>query len=71
MRRFDERTEANLDVVLEDVSGRFPTAVCDHESRKFIAARLLRAAQRGKRTLGAPDVVARRAMQILSLGRPG
>jgi hypothetical protein len=45
-----------------------PNSGGDHESGKFIATRMLRAAQRGKRTLGALDLVARRAMKSLQRG---
>jgi hypothetical protein len=65
MNKFDDRTTANLDVVLDSVCRMLPNSGGDHESRKFIAARMVRAAQRGKRTLGALEVVARRAMKSL------
>jgi hypothetical protein len=48
---FDDRTTANLDVVVDSVRRMLPNSGGDHESRKFIAARMLRVAQRGKRTL--------------------
>jgi hypothetical protein len=70
MKRFDERTAANLDVVLDDVCRSLPNNGGDHESRKYVAAKLLRAAQRGKKTLGALEVVARNALHALSRGRP-
>lgn len=68
MKKFNDRTAANLDVVLDSVCRTLPNNGGDHESRKFIAARMLRAAQRGKRTLGALEIVARRAMKSLSRG---
>lgn len=66
MNKFDDRTAANLNVVLESVCRALPNSGGDHESRKFIAEKMLRAAQRGKRTLGALESVARRAMKALS-----
>jgi hypothetical protein len=68
MKKFDDRTAANLDVVLDSVCRTLPNSGGDHESRKFVAEKMLRAAQRGKRTLGALEAVARRALQSLSRG---
>src|SRR3954454_16086166 len=65
MRNLDDRTAANLDVVLESVCRTLPNCGGDHETRKFIAKKMLQAVQRGRRTLGALDVVARRALQAL------
>jgi hypothetical protein len=69
MSKFDDRTTANLDVVLDSVCRTLPNSGGDHESRRFIAAKMLRAAERGKRTLGALETVARRARKSLSRGR--
>jgi hypothetical protein len=66
MKKLDERTAANLDVVLDDVCRDLPNHGGDHESRKFIAMRLVRAARRGKKTLGALTAVAREAMHKLT-----
>ena len=71
MQKFDERTTANLDVVLDNVCRGLPNSGGDHESRKFIAQKLLRAARQGKRTLGALEAVARRALHKLSRGSVG
>jgi hypothetical protein len=68
MTKIDDQTAANLDVVLDSVCRTLPNSGGDHESRKFIAARMLRAVQRGKRTLGALETVAKRAMKSLSRG---
>jgi hypothetical protein len=65
MTRFDDRTAANMDVVLDDICRVLPNNGGDHESRKFIALRLVRAARGGKRTLGALESVARQAMRKL------
>jgi hypothetical protein len=70
MEKFDDRTTANLDVVLEGVCRELPKNGGDHESRKFIASKLIWAARRGERTLGALEAVARRALKKLSRSRP-
>jgi hypothetical protein len=51
MSEFDERVQANMDVVLEEVWAELPNAG-DHESRKFIAKHLIQCARSGKTTLG-------------------
>jgi hypothetical protein len=71
MQKFDERTTSNLNVVLDNVCRGLPNSGGDHDSRKFIAKRMLRAAQQGKRTLGALEAVARQALQKLSRGKAG
>nr|WP_225162470.1 hypothetical protein [Bradyrhizobium sp. BRP56] len=71
MKQFDERTTANLDVVLDEVCRDLPNGGGDHETRKFIARKLLRAAQQGKKTLGALGRVARQALQGIPEDRPG
>ncbi|MHC2463370.1 hypothetical protein [Bradyrhizobium embrapense] len=70
MKKFDERTTANLDVVLDEVCRDLPNGGGDHETRKFIARRLLRAAHQGKKTLGALERVARKALHGFLEGRP-
>ena len=57
----DERTQANMDVVLDGICSKLPNGG-DHETRKFVAERLLNSAQRGKATLKELGAVARRAM---------
>jgi hypothetical protein len=69
MQKFDERTTANIDVVLNNICRDLPNSGGDHASRKFIAKKLVRAAQRGARHLGALEVVARRALRKLSAGK--
>lgn len=66
MRKLDDRTLANMDVVLGDVCRHLPNHGGDHESRKFVAERLLRAARNGQHTLTALELVARLALQKLS-----
>ncbi len=61
MSDFDERTQANLDVVLDEVCSQLPNGG-DHESRKFIAGHLMQAARGGNTTLGELTYVGRRAL---------
>ena len=64
MADFDERTQANMDVVLEEVCAGLPNGG-DHESRKFIAEELNKAARSGKITLGELTYAGRRALHQL------
>ena len=66
MTKLDERTTANTNVALENACRVLPNSGGDHETRKYIAKKLLRAANKGERTLGALEAVARRALQELS-----
>lgn len=61
MSDFDERTQANMDVVLDEVCAVLPNGG-DHESRKFIAEQLILAARAGKTTLGELTYMGRRAL---------
>ncbi|RTM07953.1 MAG: hypothetical protein EKK33_29705 [Bradyrhizobiaceae bacterium] len=61
MPELSERTKANMDVVLEETCRQLPHGG-DHDSRKFIAERLIEAAQEGHSTLGELGIVARRAL---------
>ena len=61
MAEFDERTQANMDVVLEEVCAELPNGG-DHESRKFIAEQLIQCARSGRATLGELMNAARRAI---------
>jgi hypothetical protein len=58
---FDERTQANMDAVLDEVCGQLPNGG-DHESRRFIAEHLMQAARSGNTTLGELTYVGRRAL---------
>jgi hypothetical protein len=58
---FDERTRANMDVVLDEICAELPHGG-DHASRKFIAEQLMQAARDGKITLGDLTYVGRRAL---------
>jgi len=61
MDEFDDRTRANMDVVLEEIC-REMSHGGDHESRKFIAARLIESAREGRTSLTELNSVARRAL---------
>jgi hypothetical protein len=65
MSKLDDRTVANMNVVLEDACRRFPNGG-DHERRKYIAQKLKLSAQKGNRTLGGLSGVAQSALQELS-----
>jgi hypothetical protein len=61
MSEFDDRVQANMDVVLDEVCAELPKGG-DHESRKYIAEQLIQAARAGKTTLGDLTYVGRRAL---------
>jgi hypothetical protein len=69
MHKLDERTAANLQVVLDCTCRNLPNSGGDHATRKFIAARLMRAARQGKTTLGSLEVVARQALRKRARGK--
>jgi len=68
MSEFDDRTLANMDVVLEEVCRELLHGG-DHESRKFIAGLLMEAARAGQTTLGGLTAVGRGALLELFKGR--
>jgi len=61
MDEFDDRTRANMDVVLEEICREMPHGG-DHESRRFIAERLIESAREGRTSLTELNSVARRAL---------
>jgi hypothetical protein len=65
MTKIDQRTAANMDVVLDEVCSDLPHGG-DHESRKHIAQRRLRSARKGNVTLEGLRAVANRALTELS-----
>jgi hypothetical protein len=65
MTKIDERTAANMDVVLEEVCNDLPHGG-DHESRKHIAQSLMQSAKKGNVTLEGLRTVANRALSELS-----
>jgi len=65
MAQIDERTTANMDVVLEEVCRGLPHGG-DHQRRKHIAQKLLQSAKKGNITLEGLRSVASRALSELS-----
>ncbi|MDE2376560.1 hypothetical protein [Bradyrhizobium sp.] len=65
MSDMSERTKANMDVVLEETCRQLPHGG-DHDSRRFIAERLIKAVEAGHTTLGELGIVARRALAELT-----
>jgi hypothetical protein len=61
MTGIDERTAANMDVVIEQVCRNLPHGG-DHESRKYIAQKLMQSAKKGNVTLVGLRTVASRAL---------
>lgn len=61
MKELDDRTKANLDVVLEEVCRPLPHGG-DHELRKRIAEKLIDSAMSGNRTLAGLTEVAKAAL---------
>ena len=64
LNEFDERTHANMDVVLDEICSELPHGG-DHESRKMIAEQLMQAARSGKTTLNELTYAGRRALAHL------
>ena len=48
---YDDRTIANMEVALGRACDRFPGELANHKARKRIAAKLLKCATSGERTL--------------------
>jgi hypothetical protein len=65
MSKLDERTVAKMDLVLEQICKVLPCGG-DHESRKYIALKMIEAAGKGNTTLSDLEVVARRALNELT-----
>ena len=70
MDDFDDRTRANMDVVLEEICREMPHGG-DHECRKFIAARMIECAREGHTSLVELNSVARRALLELTNRKAG
>ena len=68
MTKLDDRALANVEVALDDAFRAYPHGG-DHESRKFVARRLLLTAKRGNATLGRLSAVAKSALGKISLRR--
>lgn len=65
MARLDDRTIANMDIVLEETCSVFPHGG-DHERRRYIAHKLKLSARRGNITLGGLRAVARGALREIT-----
>ncbi len=65
MSKAEQRIQANMDVVLEEVCRVLPNGG-DHETRKRIAKKLIQAAKKGDITLDGLRNTARAALQVLS-----
>jgi hypothetical protein len=68
MRELSERTRTKLDAVLEETCRRLPHGG-DHIARKFVAQRLIQAAETGHVTRGELGIIARRAVADFVEGR--
>jgi hypothetical protein len=66
MAQVDERTIANMNVVLDEAFASVPHGG-DHESRKRVAKRLLQSAKNGNATLDGLRAVAREAFRQLPI----
>jgi hypothetical protein len=69
MTKIDERTTANMDVVLEEICRSLP-AGGDHKSRKYVAKKLMQSVKKGNVTLEELRRVASRAFSELSKRKP-
>ena len=69
MARLDDRTIANLDIVLEETCSVFPHGG-DHERRRYIAQKLKLSARRGNTTLGGLRAVAHSALKEVTNEAP-
>ncbi|TWB89953.1 hypothetical protein FBZ93_11567 [Bradyrhizobium macuxiense] len=70
MNELDEALRARLDAVLDQVCGRLVNGG-DHDTRKYIAEKLVEAARKGTVHLDELSVVARRALLERSNRRAG
>jgi hypothetical protein len=66
MTKVDQRTAANMDVVLEEVFASMLHGG-DHESRKRVAEKLIQSAEQGNVTLEGLRAVGRYAFRQLSI----
>ena len=66
MTKLDQRTIANMDVVLESVCRSLPNCGGDHATRKYVAQKLIQSAKKGNTTLGSLELVGRRALQEIT-----
>jgi hypothetical protein len=69
MTKFDERTAANMEVALDEAFAGVLHGG-DHESRKYVAKKLIQSATKGNMTLEGLRAVARDAFEQLSARKP-
>jgi hypothetical protein len=69
MTKFSRRTSANVEVVLDEAFEGVPHGG-DHESRKYVAEKLIQSARKGNVTLDGLRAVGRDAFRQLSIPRP-
>jgi hypothetical protein len=65
MSKIEQRTAANMDVVLEEICRSLPHGG-NHKSRKYVAKRLMQSVKNGNVTLDGLRPVASRAFSELS-----
>jgi hypothetical protein len=65
MAKVERRTAANMEVVLEEVFAGVPHGG-DHESRKYVAEKLIESAEKGNVSLTGLRAVGRDAFQQLA-----
>jgi hypothetical protein len=65
MQKSQDRTYANLELILEETCKEFPHGG-DHSMRKKIAQKLLQSARQGNRTLSDLSAVARTMLSQLT-----
>jgi hypothetical protein len=68
LTEFSRRTSANMEVVLDEVFEGVPHGG-DHESRKYVAERLIQSARKGNVTLDGLRTIGRNAFRQLSTRR--
>jgi hypothetical protein len=69
MAKLDDRTMANMDIVLEETCSVFPHGG-DHERRRYIAHKLKLSARRGNTTLGGLRAVAHGSLREVTSVAP-
>ena len=68
MTKLDERTVADMEIVLENVCRGLPNSGGDHATRKYVAQKLVQAAKKGNTTLGGLEAIGRHALQKTAQG---
>ena len=68
MTKLDERTVADMEIVLENVCRGLPNSGGDHATRKYVAQKLVQAAKKGNTTLGGLEAVGCHALHKTAQG---